>query len=299
MIPKWRMIPLVAALAGFVADSAWAMPLQSRNTRASEVLESESGVRARGSTNYQGRGNIRGQRAAAAVQVPVYPWVWEQEAVFQREGSTKFLVRMENISPETAMQYGDGTTEAAGMSHGVYSVFRDQSPMYQVGQVVASGNGFEALAEDGNVRPLQSFLEGAPSSLESGIFYKPVGAVRDEELWPGKIYEFVVTADPGDQLTFATMLMQSNDLVYAPASGSIALFDREGRPVSGDITPQLALLDAGTEVNEEPGFGVCSGMNQTTLNEGPSESLPVEPVNDGYTYPSVAEVLRVTIVPLD
>jgi len=215
----------------------------------------------------------------------------------QREGDVKFLVRIENISPEDAIDYGDGTTEAAGMSHGVYTVFQGVSPMFVPGRPTPAGNGFEALAEDGNVRPLQAFLASAPGSMESGIFYKPVGAVRDEELWPGKVYEFTVTGDPGDKLAFATMLMQSNDLVYAPEAGYIDLFDADGRPISGDITSRITLLDAGTEINEEPGFAVSAGLSQSSLNEGPAESKPVASVNDGYSYPPANAVLRITVQP--
>ena len=32
-------------------------------------------------------------------------------------------------------------------------------------------------------------------------------------------------------------------------------FDKNGKPLSGEVTSQLGLFDAGTEVNEEPGVG--------------------------------------------
>jgi len=39
-----------------------------------------------------------------------------------------------------------------------------------------------------------------------------------------------------------------------PAGSGIELF-KNGTPISGDITSQIILRDAGTEVNQEPGIG--------------------------------------------
>jgi hypothetical protein len=47
------------------------------------------------------------------------------------------------------------------------------------------------------------------------------------------------------------MFGQSNDLFYSN-DRPIALFDGAGKPVGGDMTLQLSLWDAGTELNEEP-----------------------------------------------
>src|SRR5215472_12891412 len=68
----------------------------------------------------------------------------------------------------------------------------------------------------------------------------------------------------------------------------------------GDITSQIMLWDAGTEVNEEPGLGPNQAPLQPAPHTGPREHgvvRPISEVNDGFHYPSVAEVLRVTITP--
>jgi hypothetical protein len=96
------------------------------------------------------------------------------------------------------------------------------------------------------------------------------------------------------------MFGQSNDLFYAPKEEGIALFDASGKPVAGDITSQILLWDAGTEVNEEPGLGPNQAPLQPAPNTGPAEHGVVRPINevkDGFHYPTVAEVLRVTITP--
>jgi hypothetical protein len=128
----------------------------------------------------------------------------------------------------------------------------------------------------------------------------PVGASSPDDIWPGHAFEFKVTAKPGERLTIAAMFAQSNDLFYAPREEGIALFDASGKPVAGDLTSQILLWDAGTEVNEEPGLGPNQAALQPAPNTGPAERgvvRPISEVKDGFHYPTVAEVLRVTITP--
>src|SRR5262249_37733650 len=115
------------------------------------------------------------------------------------------------------------------------------------------GKGLEALAEDGPTSPLEKSLRGQPGIVHVGSTDTPVGARSPGDIWPGDAFEFKVTAKPGERLTIAAMFVQSNDLFYAPKEEGIALFDASGKPVAGDITSQILLWDAGTEVNEEPG----------------------------------------------
>ena len=60
-------------------------------------------------------------------------------------------------------------------------------------------------------------------------------------------------------LSFTFMFGQSNDLFYAPKN-AIALFDKTGKPIGGDITNQLVLLDAGTEVKDVFRIFVAPGV---------------------------------------
>ena len=124
----------------------------------------------------------------------------------------------------------------------------------------------------------------------------PVGASGPGDIEPGGAFEF--TAKPGERLTIATMFVQSNDLFYAPREEG--MFDATGKPAAGDVTSQILLWDAGTEVNEEPGLGPNQAPLQAAPNTGPAEHgvvRPISEVKDSFHYPSVAEVLRVTITP--
>lgn len=96
--------------------------------------------------------------------------------------------------------------------------------------------------------------------LKSGVFNTPVGTTEPGGAGPGNKYEFSFTAGPGSKLSFSTMFVKSNDLFYAPSDDGIALFVNN-TAISGDITAQIMLWDAGTEVNEEPGMGANQPLN--------------------------------------
>jgi hypothetical protein len=79
----------------------------------------------------------------------------------------------------------------------------------------------------------------------------------------------------------------------------IALWDGGGNPIEGDITDQLMIWDAGTEVNEAPGFGPNQAPRQSGPNTGDDEGGVVMLVQDGYTYPDVSQFASVTIMPVE
>jgi hypothetical protein len=79
------------------------------------------------------------------------------------------------------------------------------------------------------------------------------------------------------------MMGQSNDWFYAPAEFGIELF-KNGKAVSGDISSQIRLWDAGTEVDQEPGIGSDQGPRQKAPNTGKAENGVVRIVQDGKTY---------------
>jgi hypothetical protein len=149
--------------------------------------------------------------------------------------------------------------------------------------------GLEALAEDGGPAALVDSL-----SVEN----KGAAAVGRGASGPGPIfsphgnYQFEITAMPGDHLSLATMFVQSNDWFFALRDQP--LFDAAGNPISGDVTHQVRLYDAGTEVDETPGFGPNQAPRQAGPNTGPAENGVVGMV----TGVSPAHVLHVTITPV-
>ena len=77
----------------------------------------------------------------------------------------------------------------------------------------------------------------------------------------------------------------------------IMLFNGE-TPVSGDFTSSLMLFDAFTESNEYPGAGNNQAPRQGNANTGVTETGNISTVNDGFNYPAVSEMVKVTISPM-
>ena len=155
---------------------------------------------------------------------------------------------------------------------------------------------FRKKDEDGNPTGLAGVLGARYGDGSSGAFNTPEGASGPGPLLPGSAYTFSFSADPGSRLTFATMFVQSNDWFYAPGESGIALWGRDGEPVSGDITSRLLLWDAGTEVDQPPGVGPDQAPRQSGADTGASDLKGRARRATGYgNVPPVSDVLRVTV----
>lgn len=192
------------------------------------------------------------------------------------------------------------TGVVTGFSPGVWIVTRDGEPIFSAGQA-DRGQGLEHLAEAGNLSTLSDALMATPpeGTEDLGTFNTPEGASAAGPLLPGEAYVFTVTAAPGDKLSFATMFGASNDWFAAPAPGGIALFDADGKPVSGDVTGELSLWNAGTEQDEEPGVGPDTGPQQPTPDTGPADpDDTVRKVTSAQYATPISQHLRITLTPM-
>ncbi len=187
------------------------------------------------------------------------------------------------------------TMLSSPLAPGAFAVYTGNNPLFTSGQA-DFGDGLEAVAEDGDPAALATALAAKGNVQESGAFNTPVGAGSPGPLLPGGSYEFTFEASEGELLQFATMLVQTNDLFFAPGQNGIALFNN-GTALSGNITAQISLWDAGTEVNEAPGIGSNQAPRQSGPNTGMDENGNVRPVNDGFSYPAVTDMITVTITP--
>lgn len=210
--------------------------------------------------------------------------------------ATKFTVRIENISKPDAFTASTGVKWSLAFSPGVAVIHTDKSPIFTAGKK-DRGQGLEAQSEDGDPGMLAKSLQGAKGIKSVTVFNTPVGASAPGPITPGAAYEVTIAGMPGDRLSITTMMGQSNDWFYAPAESGIALF-RDGKPISGDITSQMILWDAGTEVNQEPGIGPDQGPRQKAPNTGEAENGAVRNAKDvkyGPAFSKVSSVMRVTI----
>lgn len=193
----------------------------------------------------------------------------------------------------TVMGGGDFTTPLAPVVWAVHGDTMGAGIFFTSGEA-DRGEGLEALAEDGDPASLAESL----GDINHGVQAAPDGADGPGPAFPGDSYSFTITAWPGEYLSFATMFVQSNDLFYGPDENGIALFDDKGYPIEGRVTHHIDLWDAGTEVNEEPGVGPNQAPRQAGPDTGADEMGVVQLIadsGDGYTYPPVAAVVRVSI----
>lgn len=212
--------------------------------------------------------------------------------------ATSFTVRVDNVSTESTLKLSSGGTAPAQTAPVLWVVHTQTDPLFTKGQH-DRGLGLESLAEDGSPARLAESLHGKPGISSVGAVAVPVGATEPGPILPSHAYEFELSARDGQRLTLAFMFGQSNDLFFAPEGDGIELF-HDGAPVHGDVTSEFVLWDAGTEVNQEPGAGPDQAPRQSADNTGVSEDalvLPVEDVRDGFRYPKVKDVVRVTIRP--
>ncbi|WP_297096189.1 spondin domain-containing protein [uncultured Draconibacterium sp.] len=200
----------------------------------------------------------------------------------------------------------------------------DQHPIFMEGEL-DYGMGLEALAETGNAGPLGEYLEmhsgyvspvapvfwavhekdempiftnntpdrgeglellaetGDPSELAGSLstMYNS-GAAGTGPLFPGDKLTFSIDAKPNQYLSIASMLGNSNDIFFAFGDSGIKLnFGNADQ----DITDKVMLWDAGTEVNEYPG----------TKSMDEDEGGVVRLLDDGFMYPDVDKIIKVTI----
>jgi hypothetical protein len=199
--------------------------------------------------------------------------------------STTFTVTIRNVATDKTLKLPDGGTSRAPIAPGVFVVSSAPHVLFTPG--MQAPEALERLAEDGNFQPMLNKVTAIKGLTASGMFL------------PGQ--PFMFTASPGDKLQFATMFVQSNDLFFAPRNGGIALFDAGGRAMHGKVTSQVALFDAGTEVNQAPGAGPDQAPRQAKPDTGMAEQVAIAPAadrHDGFAYPPIEAVIDVEIMPL-
>jgi len=211
--------------------------------------------------------------------------------------STKFTVRVENISNAEGMTASNGQKFPFALSPGMFVLSDKNAALFTEGKP-ARKNGLEMQAEDGDPSGLVASLVAMHhSSNLHGVFNTPVGAMAAGPIRPGDSYEFTVTAAPGMKFFMTQMFGQSNDWFYSPGANGISLFDAKGMPVSGDVTDQFYLWDAGTEKDEEIGIGPNQGPRQKGTNTGEAENGVVHRIGDARWTGRNKEFFRVTITP--
>lgn len=175
-----------------------------------------------------------------------------------------FIITIENISNEGPI--------ATPFSPGVW-IEQDSTvaPIYDPG--APASESLEMLAEDGDPASLAADIEGIGAGiLQSGVFDTPVGGDMPAPILPGESYEIAFTAQPGSRLGLASMMVGSNDVIWATGPSGISLYTGGGAPIDREITGDLNLFDAGTEANQPPAGGIYQPPGGLGADMGPDES---------------------------
>ena len=250
--------------------------------------------------------------AGTTAAVPISPGVYAihtMEAPFFTRGEAAMnagLVKseegVENIAEDgfpqaLAMDTNAATGLVVPFSPGAYLVHNDGSqPLYQI-DTPDFGEGLEGIAEDGTPMTLVTSLSDNDNVSNTNLFNTPMGASSPGPIGPGASYQFTFTASEGDNLSLATMFIQSNDWFYAFPPNGVALFEN-GIPTTGDVTSQVFLYDAGTEIDEYPGAGLFQVIRQPSLNSGADDSDNTVRLIDPENFenvPNTESAIKITI----
>jgi hypothetical protein len=153
---------------------------------------------------------------------------------------------------------------------------------------------FASCDNDNNDLITKNFTVTIENVFETKDYFNS-GTTSQTGVGPGNSTSFSFNAGKGHYLQFGAMFVKSNDLFYAPSDSGIALYDMNGTATTGDVTAQIKLWDAGTEINETPGIGANQPMNQAGPNTGTDEDGTVHMVNDGFTYPMTSSIIEVLL----
>lgn len=156
---------------------------------------------------------------------------------------------------------------------------KDEMPIF-TNNTTDRAQGLELLAETGDPSELAGNLIGM--GYNAGAYAIPDGDSEGGPLFPGDKYTFSFDAKPNQYLSIASMLGNSNDIFFAFGDSGIKLaFGNDAK----DITEEVMLWDAGTEVNEYP------GTKSMDTEEGGNVML----LDDGFMYPAVDKIIKITI----
>ncbi|NJN20514.1 MAG: PEP-CTERM sorting domain-containing protein [Leptolyngbya sp. RL_3_1] len=152
-----------------------------------------------------------------------------------------FRVIIENLAPNNGTPV---TPVWFGIHDGTFDLYDRGAP--------ASAE-LERIAEDGNIAPLNTLFAGSTGGVAQGSVFGPT----IPPITPGETgtADFRIDLDPSSSLYFsyASMILPSNDAFIANGNPlAHQLFDDAGNFLGLDfIVPGSAVLDAGTEANDE------------------------------------------------
>ena len=209
------------------------------------------------------------------------------------------------VTPRVAQEFkititnvSEGYTLAPGIlfAHGAcHPLFTEGKP--------DRGIGLQGLAERGDPYTLATNLVAEGHAIRFPFDpYRP--GWMGSFLMPGAYAEAIVRlvpAQPYLSMAYKYIIANAaNDIFLATPPGGLSMWGATGTPLSGDVTWGLSLWDAGTVENEDPGPPGPQPMLERPPDAMVLDPNPrVRPVDDGYTYPAVQDLIQVTVTPIE
>ncbi|WP_299714089.1 spondin domain-containing protein [uncultured Tenacibaculum sp.] len=148
----------------------------------------------------------------------------------------------------------------------LYAFSTAKDPWFVQGEQAKASSGLEEIAEDGNNQVAYEYLKGLGLPVAKSNETAPVK--------PGESLTFTIEVPQGldYKLGFGTMLVDTNDWFISYNNNGVALFDENGTAFSGTSeSDETYLFDAGTEADEEVGFGANQAPRQSGPNTGATD----------------------------
>ena len=149
----------------------------------------------------------------------------------------------------------------------LYAFSTAKDPWFTQGEAAKANSGVEEIAEDGNNQVAYEYLKGLGLPVAKSNEMAPVK--------PGESLTFTIEVPQGlnYKLGFGTMLVDTNDWFISYNNNGVALFDTNDAPFSGTSeSDETYLFDAGTEADEEVGFGANQAPRQSGANTGTEDA---------------------------
>lgn len=141
------------------------------------------------------------------------------------------------------------------------------------------------------------------SGIDSVVpFNTAIGKDEPGPIAPGDTVEIDFTAEPGQNISFASMFGPTNDYFFAPGESGISVYDEDGQARTGDITSEVHLWDAGTEADETPFEGQFQTMDRdgnliAEAQTGPADdNNTVRRADNSFGLADVDQMVKVELV---
>ena len=206
---------------------------------------------------------------------------------------TTFDLSFRNLAPEEGISSEAGTY-VPGFSAFVVVLLPEGATAIEAGD--AASPALERLAEEGDPAAFARELR-AQVGNGSVASYMDRADYQTGPLLPGRLIESSFTADPGERLFLAAMYGPSNDVFVATAPAGAPLWENS-MPTSGSVA--MTYWDAGTEMNEPPGFGEhqpSQSMETGPIEAGVISSLDGRKDSAGHEYADLTVILSVELTP--